>query len=125
MSDPIRTERAPRAVGPYSQGVRTGRWVFTSGQLPMSPDGVLVTDDIRAAADRALANVQAVLEAGGAAMRDVVKVTIYLRDMTDFADVNQVYQTRFGEPFPARSCIEVSRLPLDAPLEIEAIAWVA
>ena len=121
----IRTDRAPAAVGPYSQGVRSSGLVFTSGQLPMTPEGELIVDDIERAARRALANVEAVLDAGGASLADVVKVTIYLADMKDFAVVNAVYAETFGEPFPARSCVEVARLPLDAPIEIEAVAVVA
>ena len=121
----IRTDRAPAAVGPYSQGVCLGKLLFTSGQLPMTPEGELIVDDIERAARRALANVEAVLDAGGAALADVVKVTIYLADMNDFAAVNVVYAEIFREPFPARSCIEVARLPLDAPIEIEAVAVVA
>lgn len=102
-----------------------GKLLFTSGQLPMTPEGELIVDDIERAARRALANVEAVLDAGGAALADVVKVTIYLADMNDFAAVNAVYAEIFREPFPARSCIEVARLPLDAPIEIEAVAVVA
>jgi 2-iminobutanoate/2-iminopropanoate deaminase len=120
----IRTDRAPAAVGPYSQGMRQGQWVFTSGQLPMAAGGELITDDIARAARHCLENVQAVLESGGATMADVVKVTVFLTDMGDFAAVNTVYAEFFPEPYPARSCIEVARLPKDAPIEIEAIAVV-
>ncbi len=91
----------------------------------MTPEGELIVDDIERAARRALANVEAVIDVGGASLADVVKVTIYLADMKDFAVVNGVYAETFGEPFPARSCVEVSRLPLDAPIEIEAVAVVA
>jgi 2-iminobutanoate/2-iminopropanoate deaminase len=120
----IRTDRAPAAVGPYSQGIRSGGLLFTSGQLPVE-DGKLVVDDIERAARCALANVEAILAAGGAALADVVKVTVYLADLSDFAAVNAVYAGTFREPFPARSCVEVSRLPLDAPILIEAVAAVA
>jgi len=119
----IRTDRAPAAVGPYSQGTRKSGFVFTSGQLPME-SGELIVDDIERAARCALSNVKAVLEAGGAALSDVVKVTIYLADMDDFAAVNAAYAQTFREPFPARSCVEVGRLPLGAPIEIEAVAFV-
>lgn len=121
----IRTGRAPAAVGPYSQGIREGELLFTSGQLPMTPEGELIIDDIERATRRALANVEAVLDAGGAGLADVVKVTIYLADMDDFAAVNGIYGEVFVEPFPARSCVEVARLPLNAPIEIEAVAVVA
>ena len=123
-NEAIRTDRAPSAVGPYSQAVRSGDLVFTSGQLPMTLDGELIVDDIERATRRALANVEAVLHAGGASLADVAKVTIYLADMNDFPAVNAAYAEAFGEPFPARSCVEVARLPLDAPIEIEAVAVV-
>lgn len=119
----IRTDCAPEAVGPYSQGIRAGGLVFTSGQLPMA-NGELIVDDIDHATRCALANVEAVLGAGGASLADVVKVTIFLTDMDDFAAVNAVYAESFAEPFPARSCVQVARLPLGAPIEIEAIAAV-
>ncbi len=96
--------------------------VFTSGQLPATADGNLITDDIPAAARQSLENVRAVLMAAGVSLDHVVKVTVFLRDMTDFAAVNEVYATYFGDPAPTRSCVQVARLPKDAPLEIEAIA---
>jgi 2-iminobutanoate/2-iminopropanoate deaminase len=104
----IRTEGAPKAVGPYSQGVAAGTYVFTSGQLPMTPAGEMIHGDVEKAARQALDNVRAVLAAAGAGPGDVVKVTVYLTDMDD-----------------ARSCVAVARLPLDAPLEIEAVAVVS
>ena len=119
----IETNKAPAAVGPYSQGVSIGRTVYTSGQLPMK-DQRLITEDVAEAARASLANVAAVLEAGHASLADVVKVTIYLSNMDDFPIVNAVYGDFFPKPYPARSCVEVARLPLDAPLEIEAVAVV-
>ena len=119
----LHTDDAPAAVGPYSQGISAGRLVFTSGQLPMR-DGVLITDDVADAARASLENVSAILEAAHAVLADVVKVTIFLKDMNDFAAVNAVYGEFFPKPYPARSCIEVARLPLDAILEIEALAYV-
>ncbi len=119
----LHTEDAPAAVGPYSQGISAGRLVFTSGQLPMK-DGVLITDDVAAAARASLENVAAILEAGHATLSDVVKVTIFLKDMNDFAIVNAVYGEFFPKPYPARSCIEVAGLPLDAVLEIETVAYI-
>lgn len=121
---PAETANAPQAIGPYSQGMRAGDLVFTSGQLPMTPDGDLIVGDIARATRQALDNVLAVLDAAGAGVGDVVKVTIYLADMNDFAAANEVYGEVFPEPFPARSCVEVARLPKDAPIEIEAIARV-
>ena len=119
----LETDKAPAAVGPYSQGISAGRLVFTSGQLPMR-DGVLITDDVADAARASLENVAAILEAGHATLADVVKVTIFLKDMDDFAAVNAVYGEFFPKPFPSRSCIQVAKLPLDAVLEIEALAYV-
>lgn len=118
----IETVYAPGAIGPYSQGVRAGELLFTSGQLPATPEGEAVFDDIEAAAKCCLDNVLAVLRAGGAGPENVLKVTIFLTDMANFASVNGVYETVFEEPYPARSCIEVAGLPKGAPIEIEAIA---
>ena len=119
----LHTDDAPAAVGPYSQGISAGRLVFTSGQLPMT-NGVLITDDVAEAARASLENVAAILKMGHATLSDVVKVTIFLKDMNDFSAVNAVYGEFFPRPYPARSCIEVARLPLDAILEIEAVACV-
>ncbi len=119
----LHTDDAPAAVGPYSQGISAGRLVFTSGQLPMK-NGVLITDDVAEAARASLENVVAILKVGHATLSDVVKVTIFLKDMDDFSAVNAVYGEFFPQPYPVRSCIEVGRLPLDAILEIEAIAYI-
>lgn len=119
----LHTDDAPAAVGPYSQGISAGRLVFTSGQLPMK-NGVLITDDVAEAARASLENVVAILKVGHATLSDVVKVTIFLKDMGDFSAVNAVYGEFFPQPYPARSCIEVARLPLDAILEIEAVAYI-
>jgi 2-iminobutanoate/2-iminopropanoate deaminase len=121
---PISTTEAPAAIGPYSQGIRAGGLLYTSGQLPLTPSGELIRDDISGAARQALENVRAILTAGGATMKDVVKVTVYLTDMSHFAAMNGVYSQFFTEPYPARTCVAVARLPLDAPLEIEAHAVV-
>lgn len=121
----ISTANAPAAVGPYSQGMKAGDLVFVSGQLPMTPEGNLITDDVSAAAKRSLQNVSAVLNAAGASMSDVVKVTVFLADMDDFAAMNEVYKEFFTEPFPARAAVAVKTLPKGAPLEIEAIARVS
>ncbi len=122
--EPIQTANAPAALGPYSQGASAGEWIFTSGQVPLTPSGELVSGDAGSAARQVLDNIAAILEAAGASMRDVVKVTLYLRDMSDFDAVNAVYATAFGEHRPARTCIEAARLPKDAILELDAIAWV-
>ncbi|MBO8141594.1 MAG: RidA family protein [Firmicutes bacterium] len=120
----IRTDRAPRAIGPYSQAVRAGGFVFVSGQIPLDPaTGELVRGDIAAQATRVLENVKAVLEAAGASMADVVRATVYLADMNDFAAVNEVYSQYFPENPPARVAVQVSRLPRDVGVEIDAIAY--
>jgi len=121
----IRTTGAPAAVGPYSQGVRVSDLIFVSGQLPMTPSGDLITDDIKAATKQSLENISAVLKAAGASMSDVVKVTVFLADMDDFGAMNEVYKEFFAEPYPARAAVAVKMLPKGAPLEIEAIARVS
>jgi len=121
----IKTPNAPAAVGPYSQGIKANDLIFVSGQLPMTPDGKLVTDDIAAATKRSLQNVSAVLATAGASMNDVVKVTVFLVDMADFGAMNEVYKEFFTEPYPARAAVAVKTLPKGAPLEIEAIAHVS
>lgn len=122
--EPIHTPHAPAALGPYSQGTSTGEWVFTSGQIPLTPSGDLVSDSPESAARQALGNVRAILETAGASLDDVVHVTLYLRDMDDFAAVNAVYALYFTGTPPARTCIEAARLPKDAILEIDAVAWL-
>lgn len=123
MRTAIRTPAAPAAIGPYSQAIGTGNLVFTSGQIPLDPaTGQLVDGDIATQTRRVLDNLAAVLEAGGATFADVVKTTIYLVDMDDFAAVNAVYGERFAGAPPARSTVAVSRLPKDARVEIDMIA---
>ncbi|MCK5060546.1 RidA family protein [Candidatus Bipolaricaulota bacterium] len=122
MKEVIATNDAPLAVGPYSQGIRAGRFAFTSGQLPATLSGEVISDDITKATRQSLNNVKAVLSAAGVGMTDVVKVTVFLTDMADFAQMNEVYAGFFSEPFPARSCIQVAALPKGARVEIEATA---
>ena len=128
MSEPqarraIRTDAAAAAVGPYSQGIAAGGLVFASGQLPLQTDGTMALG-IEAQTKQSLANLPAVLEAGGASLDSVVKTTVFLKDMNDFAAMNAVYATHFANVPPARSTVEVARLPRDALVEIEAIAIV-
>lgn len=119
----VDTKKAPGAVGPYSQGMSTGNMVFTSGQLPIIPEtGEIILDDIKKATRLSLENVKAVLEEAGTSLEKVIKVTIYLKDMNDFPEVNKVYEEYFNSHKPARSCVEVARLPKDGTVEIEAIA---
>jgi 2-iminobutanoate/2-iminopropanoate deaminase len=119
----IRSEAAPQAIGPYSQAVRSGSLVFVSGQIGLDPDGGdLVPGGATAEAERALRNLEAVLAAAGLGFDDVVRVTIYLVDLADFAAVNDVYRHRLRSPYPARATVGVSSLPRGARVEIDAIA---
>ena len=123
--EPIRTDAAPAAAGPYSQGIRAGDLVFTAGQLGIDPaSGSLVGDDVAAQADRSLASLRAILEEAGSGMDRLVKVTVYLADIADWPAVNEVYVRHVPEPFPARSAFAVRDLPLGARVEIEAVAVV-
>lgn len=118
----ISTKKAPGAIGPYSQAVQIGDLVYTSGQIPVNPETGLVSDDIKEQTRQSLENVKAILEAAGTSMEKVFKTTVFIKDMNDFAQVNEVYGQFFVEPFPARSCVEVARLPKDVKIEIEVIA---
>lgn len=121
----IATEHAPAAVGPYSQAVRVGDLLFTAGQIALDPaTGALAEGDVSAQATRALTNLQAVLEAGGSGLAHVIKTTVFLTDMADYAAVNAVYARFLGEAPPARSAVAVAALPLGARVEIEAVALV-
>ena len=124
MKEIISTTQAPAAIGPYSQGVRGAGIIITSGQLPIDPaTGAFAGDGIAEQTRQSLKNVQAVLEAGGSSLGNVLKTTVFLQNMDDFAAMNEVYATFFeGEP-PARSAVEVARLPKGALVEIEAIAF--
>jgi 2-iminobutanoate/2-iminopropanoate deaminase len=126
MRMPIETPSAPAAIGPYSQGIRAraaGSLVFTAGQLGMDPaTGALVPGGIEAETRQALENLKAVLAAGGSGLERVVKVTVFLQSMGEFAHMNEVYQSYFAPPFPARSAIEVAALPKGGRVEIEAVA---
>lgn len=122
----VNTDSAPKAVGPYSQAVRAGNFLFCSGQIPINPKTGTLELFGGSAADQArlvLSNLKAVLAAEGASTNDVVKTTIFLSNMEDFAKVNEVYASFFGDHRPARATVEVSRLPKDVSVEIEAIAW--
>lgn len=122
----ITTSQAPTAVGPYSQGVVLDGWIWTCGQVALDPaTGALVGSDAATQADRALQNIEAILQAAGSSLGQVVRATLYLTNMDDFGAVNEVYARYFSQAFPARTCVEVSRLPLGALVEIDAIAKVA
>jgi 2-iminobutanoate/2-iminopropanoate deaminase len=121
----IQTEKAPKAIGPYSQAIQAGNFLFLSGQIPLDPaSGELLKGDVREQARRVLENLKGVLESQNLGMEDVVKVTIFLKEMGNFSQVNEVYGTYFPSSPPARSTVEVARLPRDADIEIEAIAFV-
>ena len=124
MKNIIATEKAPGAIGPYSQGVKAGNFVFVSGQLPIDPaTGAFAGRCIKCHTEQSLKNVQAILEAQGLSMKNVVKTTVLLQNMSDFAAMNEVYATFFTEDCPARAAFEVAKLPKDALVEIEAIAY--
>ena len=119
----VHTDGAPEASGPYSQAIIVGNLVFTAGQTPLDPATMkLVEGDVAAQTARALDNIRAVLEAAGTSLDNVVKTTVFLKDMNDFPAMNEVYARYFGDHRPARSTVEVARLPMDARVEIEAIA---
>lgn len=121
----INTSKAPGAIGPYSQGVKIGNLLYTSGQIPLDPNtGELINSDIKKATEQALENLKAILEEGESSLDKVVKTVVFVKDMNDFAAVNEVYGRYFTSNQPARSCVEVARLPKDALVEIEAVAFV-
>ncbi|GGI64653.1 RidA family protein [Enterococcus alcedinis] len=119
---PITTNGAPGAIGPYSQAIQIGELVYTSGQLPVNPTTGMIPEGVKEQAKQSLENVQAILESTGTSMEKVFKTTIFIKDMNDFVEINEVYSQFFKEPFPARSCVEVARLPKDVKVEIEVIA---
>ncbi len=118
----VATNNAPQAIGPYSQAISIEQLVFCSGQIPLRPDGTLVEGDAAAQTRQVLTNLQGVLNAAGSSLAQVVKTTVFLADMNDFAAMNEVYAEFFGAAPPARSTVQVSRLPRDVRVEIEAIA---
>ncbi len=125
IKEEVSTGRAPQAIGPYSQAVKIGRFIFLSGQIPIDPaTGEVVNGDIADQTRQALKNLQAVVEQGGATMNDVVKTTVYLTDLMLFGEVNEVYAGFFRKPYPARATVEVAALPKGVGIEIDAIAVV-
>ncbi|MBR4719484.1 MAG: RidA family protein [Lachnospiraceae bacterium] len=120
----ISTDKAPSAIGPYSQAVETGGMIFTSGMIPVIPETGEIVTGIEAQAKQALNNVKSLLEAAGSGMDKVIKTTVFIKDMNDFARVNAVYESFFDKEagYPARSCVEVARLPKDVLIEMEAVA---
>ncbi|MDO9932307.1 RidA family protein [Glaesserella parasuis] len=126
MTTVIHTENAPKAIGPYVQAVDLGNLVLTSGQIPVNPKTGEVPTEIKAQARQSLENVKAIIEQAGLSVADIVKTTVFVKDLNDFSTVNAEYEAFFRENhhpnFPARSCVEVARLPKDVGIEIEAIA---
>ncbi len=121
----ISTSKAPGAIGPYSQAIRTGNLIFVSGQLPVDPStGNFAEGGIKELTRQSLTNIKAILEAEGTGMAHVVKTTVFLADMSDFAEMNEVYATFFTSPFPARSAVAIKTLPKNARVEIECIAEI-
>lgn len=118
----IFTDKAPAAIGPYSQAVKVGNMLYTSGMIPIVPStGQVVEGDVSAQAEQVLANLKELLASKGASMEDVVKTTVFIKNMNDFTAINEVYKKYFTANFPARSCVEVARLPKDVLVEIECI----
>ncbi len=118
----VKTDNAPPAVGPYSQGIVSGGFVFTAGEIPLDPRTGTIPDTIEEQADLALKNLLAVIEAAGAQRNSIVSVNLYLSDMSDFAKVNSIYEKFFVQPYPARTCVAVSSLPKGVKIEVSAIA---
>lgn len=123
MKKIIYTEEAPAAIGPYSQAIEVNGMVYTSGQLPIDYKTGLMSDDVEVQAEQSLKNVFAILKAAGVDPANVIKTTVFIKDMNDFPRINKVYETFFKDNYPARSCVEVARLPKDALVEIEVVAY--
>ena len=125
MKQVISTPKAPAAIGPYSQAIRVGNLIYTSGQIPINPaTGQFVEGGIKEQTRQSLTNVKAILEEAGTSMASVIKTTVFMADMADFADMNAVYAEFFTEPFPARSAVAVKTLPKGALVEIEVVAGI-
>ncbi len=121
----VNTDKAPAAIGPYSQAIRAGNLLFTSGQIPIDPaTGELVRGDIQAQTRQCMDNIKAILEAAGTSLENCYKRQLYIKDMNQFAQINEVYGRYFGANPPARACVEVARLPRDVDVEIEAVALI-
>ena len=126
MKKQVNTSSAPAAIGPYSQGVIAGNLLFVSGQIPLNPsDGSLVSDSLESQANQVFKNLHAIIQEAGTSFEHVLKLTIYLTDLENFAAVNKVMENYFSQPYPARATVEVSRLPKDVEVEIDAIVELA
>lgn len=120
----VHTDAAPKAIGPYSQGIIVNNLFYSSGQIPLLPNGELLKGDVKEQTHQVFKNLQAVLEEAGASLETVVKATVFIKDMNQFGEINEVYGEYFSAHKPARSCVEVARLPKDVLVEIEVIALV-
>lgn len=120
----VQTNEAPAAIGPYSQGIIVNNMFYSSGQIPLKPDGVLLQGDVQEQTDQVMKNVTAVLKEAGTSLENVVKTTVFIKDMNDFSLMNEVYAKYFSSHKPARSCVEVARLPKDVLVEMEVIALI-
>ena len=124
MKEVIHTSNAPAAIGPYSQAIEINNMVYTSGVIPVIPaTGEIAEGGVEAQAEQAFQNLCNLVEASGSKVENIVKTTVFIKEMNDFGKINEIYKKYFKEPFPARSCVEVARLPKDVLLEVEAIAW--
>lgn len=121
MSKVISTDKAPAAIRPYSQAIEVNGMVFTSGVIPVDPQTGVIPATIEEQANQAFSNLKNLIEASGATIDKVIKTTVFIKEMNDFGKINEIYATYFKEPFPARSCVEVARLPKDVMLEVEAV----
>lgn len=118
----IKTDKAPAAIGPYSQAIISGNTVYCSGQIPINPETGEIPEGVEAQAHQVFKNIKNLLEAAGTSINNVIKTSVFIKDMNDFAEINAIYAEYFTEPYPARSCVEVARLPKDVLLETEVIA---
>ncbi|MBR6696864.1 MAG: RidA family protein [Lachnospiraceae bacterium] len=123
MQKVIKTDKAPGAIGPYSQAIEINNMVYTSGVIPVDPATGVIPEGVVAQAEQAISNLVNLVEASGSKVENVIKTTVFIKEMNDFVKINEVYAKYFKEPYPARSCVEVARLPKDVLIEIEAIAW--
>lgn len=123
MANVISTDKAPAAIGPYSQAIEVNGMIYTSGMIPIDPStGELVTGSVEAQAEQAISNLEVLLAASGSSIEKAVKTVVFISNMDDFGKINEVYAKHFKEPYPARSCVQVARLPKDVAIEIEAVA---
>lgn len=117
----VSTNKAPAAIGPYSQAIKVGKLLFTSGQIPLNPETSEIPEGVEAQAEQAFTNVKNLIEASGASIDNTIKTVVFIQNMDDFGKINEIYAKYFTEPYPARSCVEVAKLPKGVLLEVEAI----